>query len=95
VCLGINDGHFADVLAGTSPSYDSSIDDNRERSAQYSKEISVRGILRHKDCTGGYRLERNAFCQLNRQVFVMNEGLRTERFNKAHVSFKALESSKR
>src|SRR6201984_193150 len=35
VCLGINDGHFADVLAGTSPSDDSSIDDNRERSAQY------------------------------------------------------------
>jgi hypothetical protein len=93
--LGIDNGHFTDVLAGTSAGDDPSVDDNRERSAQYQKEISVRRILRYEDRTGGYRFEGDALRQLDRQFFIMNEGLRTERFNQAQLSFRALKSVKR
>jgi hypothetical protein len=81
--LGVNNSHFADVLAGSSVGDDPSVDDNRERSAQYQKEISVRRILRYEDHAGAYRLKGYVPCQLNCQVFVTNEALRAERFNQA------------
>jgi hypothetical protein len=94
VRLGINNRHFAHVLAGTSAGDHPSIDDNRERSAQYQKEISVRRILRYEDSTGGYCLEGDPPRQLSRQIFITNDGLRAERFNQTQLSVSALESVK-
>jgi hypothetical protein len=94
VRLGINQGDFAHMLAGTPAGDHPSIDYNRALSAQYRKEVSVSRILRYEDHPRGYRLERDAPRQLNRQVFITNESLRTERLDQAQLSIGALESAK-
>jgi hypothetical protein len=83
------------VLARGSTGDRSSHDGNREHSAQYQKEISVRRIVRYEDRTGGYRLEGDTPRQLDRQVFITHESLRAERLNQAQLSIRALESVKR
>jgi hypothetical protein len=82
------------MLAGTPAGDDPSVNCNRQLPAQYQKKVSVSRILRYEDRARGYRLEGDAPRQLNRQVFITNEGLRSERFDQAQLSIRALESVK-
>jgi hypothetical protein len=82
------------MFAGTPTGDDPSVNRNRELPAQYQKEVSVSRILRYQDRARGYRLEGDAPRQLNRQVFITNEGLCAERFDQTQLSIRALKSVK-
>jgi len=82
------------MVAGTPAGDDPSVNSNRELPAQYQKEVSVSRTLRYKHAGSGHCPERDAPRQLNRQVFITNEGLRSEHFDQAQLSIRASESVK-
>jgi hypothetical protein len=82
------------MFAGTPTGDDPSVNCNRELPAQYQKEVPVSRTLRYKERACGHCLERDAPRQLNRQVFITNEGLRSEHFDQAQLSIRASESVK-